>query len=219
MYCDYSTRKFSCSAVLALVFALLTMVVIPLGIVSSLVLGRFGFEYMAETVVYVALFCTAGPAAILGVVGILIVHRHKGRLKGKSLAIVGLIAGIVMLATIPLLNRYCRPAARKLLPSSAKEIRDQTVGSHYPWDSTGAYYLKAKIGPEEFQTYLGRLNFVPVSETLKPHINWFQWNLVRKWWDPTPAAEGVFCDPQSVPGSIVVTKYENGYVYFMKCMD
>ncbi len=108
------------------------------------------------------------------------------------------------------------PPARKALPWSAREVRDE--GSEdFPSDYT--YYLKARIAAEGFAPYCRKLGLSPHSQGRKyaADATWLSWmplTLSGKdipWWDPSGSLEGTWVQQEG--HSWTLAKFERGFVY------
>lgn len=104
---------------------------------------------------------------------------------------------------------------RRALPESASDVHE------WFWDDgflpDYSYYLKARIGPDEFRPYVGKLGLAPYRQPPKYEdgdfrINWrSRGSFHEDWWKPSDSLDNTFV---SVDGQYwAYAKYEDGYVY------
>jgi hypothetical protein len=109
---------------------------------------------------------------------------------------------------------------RRALPSSAADVHEWGYADGFLPDFT--YLLKARINPDEFQSYVKKARMTPHTADRKyddddTWLNWrFRGSCHETWWDPSDSIENTFVRNHGEEWGYA--KYENGYIY-VKSLD
>jgi hypothetical protein len=151
------------------------------------------------------------PAIILGILGIVDVNKHEGRLKGKGLAITGLVLSVLSIVMMPfylILLGILLPAVMKVRDASnrAKSLNSlKQIGiAHHNYASMNAGQLPTTIcGPNQEPLLSWRVTLLPYVE----HAGLYgQFNRDQAWDGPQnlrllDTRPGAYWTPDLAPNS------------------
>lgn len=104
---------------------------------------------------------------------------------------------------------------RRMLPSSAREIRDQQWREWLLPDYQ--YLLKARITAAEFNDYVKQLGLTPHTSARRysGETVWLRWDAAPPesghWWNPTESLDGTFVHQEG--DTWTFAKWEGGFVF------
>jgi hypothetical protein len=130
----------------------------------------------------------------------------------KKIAITLIIVVSVLIGIVKTLDYQA--SVRKHLPSGATEITEEVYGLN---DFTR--YMKAKCSEPDFHEFKNKLGYIENDQLTEDNTaySWSQTSPdpVEAWWRPTRKIEGSYGHYEETAEFYSMTKYEDGYVYFI----
>jgi hypothetical protein len=131
----------------------------------------------------------------------------------KKIAITLITVFAVILGIVKTLNY--QTSIRKHLPAGASDIKEEVYGLV---DFTR--YMKAKCSEEEFHEFREKLGYSEADLLSRTDRNKYNWNRtqpdpVDSWWSPQRKIEGSYGHYDEYTQFYSITKFEEGYVYFL----
>jgi hypothetical protein len=137
------------------------------------------------------------------------------KLTKRGCLLSGCLTPILAIAFSIIISSLIPSAARKALPSSARNIQEHYIGGFHP---DFVRLLKAELPEEDLSTYLSNLNLTvkydpEIHSKIKSTIN-IRYGDAPNWWDEPHSLDQCYFDYTQGDEYLKRVKWKNGWVYF-----